>query len=218
MSSGIISMVILLSWIVANCLDSNVRPADPNDAVSPGAYLLFYRRRSEMPLGGNTTQLTADYITKTAAEAEAAEAEEDSNTTSPKADEPAQSESSSPSPPMPTLKPLTTSGSSLLKSQNSAAMASSTSLPGSWSGGWSNRLSGAQNVSVGFPFGSNNIRPTADSPPPDSESITPGDGADADVESGNDEENEAELVPLGQSEEAMDEVISIQAPDDQQAA
>jgi len=169
-----------------------------------------------MPLGGNTTQLTADYITKIAAEA--AEAEDESNTTSPKADEPARSESSSPSPPMPTLKPLTASGSSLLKSQNSAAMASSTSLPGSWSGGWSNRLSSAQNVSVGFAFGGNNIRPTADSPPPDSESITPGDGADADVESGNDEENEAELVPLGQSEEAMDEVISIHAPDDQQAA
>lgn len=32
--------------------DSRVRPADPNDSIAGSAYLLFYRRRGSIPLGG----------------------------------------------------------------------------------------------------------------------------------------------------------------------
>jgi len=106
-----------------------------------------------------------------------------------------------------------------LKAVNSIA-ANSTSSPAdptSWGGGWSNRA--AQLPSLTFPFGVNPLRTSAESPKlEDSENATPGDSADADVESTNDEDNEVEIVPLG-TETGMDdvEVISIEATGDQQA-
>jgi hypothetical protein len=97
-------------------------------------------------------------------------------------------------------------------------MTSSTSLPGaaSWGGGWSNRAASVQNPTLGFGFGGNAVRPSGDSQQADGlANVTPDDSADADVESTEDED--VEVIPLG-TEAGMDEVevISIEAPGDQQ--
>jgi hypothetical protein len=178
-------------------IDSSVRPARPEDAVTSAAYLLFYRRRSERPLGGNTSKLIAEYAAKNTSD------DSDSTTTSPKNDH-----SGSPSP-----APLFNSA---IRSTLSAGFINPTNLetlyapltkrdPALWSGGWSNRASG-----VTYSLDENPIKPTvtteSSSPGMESQNITP-DGADADVESTNDGDDEIEVVehvPMDVSENSDD--------------
>jgi ubiquitin carboxyl-terminal hydrolase 4/11 len=213
-------------FYLINFSDSSVRSAQATDAVSSAAYLLFYRRRSEEPLGGDTAPLTAEFIAKKEAEAAEenadADAEEESNTTSPKPDGPERSESSSPSPRVMNLKPFVPprkTDVSVLDSVYAPLKAgkqnSINSTP--WSGGWSNRAAGAQPPSLAFPFGLGPLRSSEKSLQlEESENVTPGDGDEADVESTNDDDNDVEVIPLG-TETSMDdvEVISIEASGEQ---
>jgi hypothetical protein len=192
---------LLLS--LTDMIDSSVRPAKAQDSVTTAAYLLFYRRRSETPLGGNTSRLISEYV--------APANESDSTTTSPKADSPTRSSSSTPPPPLTVIgKPyspgfldLQTIDYSPLKLREP----SSGGLAG-WHGGWSNRNSAAvtSSTNLGFQFGANSIRPGAESSSPGLESSnnTP-DAADADVESGN-EDNDIEIVPLDDDLDKQDDV------------
>jgi hypothetical protein len=140
-----------------NDVDSSVRTARAEDSVTSAAYLLFYKRRSEHPLGGNTSTLIAEFL---ANRPPSPRDSEDSATTSPKN---AADRSSSPSPPIPTLiptvKPSLLHQASYTSPVNLADLYAplkdrtnaTTSRLGqtSWGGGWSNRASG----SVGFTYG-----------------------------------------------------------------
>jgi hypothetical protein len=114
-----------------------VRSANPEDCVTSAAYLLFYRRRSETPLGGNTSKLITEFL----AEQEKAVAED------PPEDEPSSSITSSPKingeddsssgseslvpfgPPFGPANFINTNYSTLSQAVNAC----------SWGGGWSRR-------------------------------------------------------------------------------
>lgn len=147
--------------LLTGVVDSSVRPSRAEDSVTPAAYLLFYKRRSEYPLGGNTSYLVEEYL---ANRPPSPRDSEDSTTTSPKntADR-----SSSPSPPIPIIGPVVKP--SLLRQpsytgtpdladlyaplrEKTAAAAGNPSRLGqtNWGGGWSNR---AGSGNVGFSYG-----------------------------------------------------------------
>ena len=140
------------------CVDSSVRPAKAEDAVTAAAYLLFYRRRSESPLGGNTSKLIADAV------ALKSEESSDSTTPSPKVDD--RSATSSPVPPFTNPKTL----NAFIDPRSIETMysplrnlASTTAL--SWKG-WTNR------ANTGFNFGTSTMMQT-ESPSVESQNITP---------------------------------------------
>ena len=186
--------------------DSSVRPAKAQDSVTMAAYLLFYRRRSETPLGGNTSKLISEYVATVPSANES-----DSSTTSPKGDAPTRSSSSTPPPLLSVINkpyspgfldsPIIDYSPLKLREPSSGGLAG-------WHGGWSNRNSAAVNSStkLGFQFGANSVRPDAESSSPglESRNNTP-DAADADVESGN-EDNEIEIVPLDNDMDKPDDV------------
>lgn len=215
---------------MTDVVDSSVRPAKAGDAVTTAAYLLFYRRRSETPLGGNTSKLITEYVAKVPQTAN----ESDSTTTSPKGDVQSRSSSSTPPPLLnivsksyspgfldTTIPTIDYSPLNTLKLRDPPGGSGGGT---GWHGGWSNRNSAAGNSSsnLGFQFGANSIRPGAESssPGPDSQNNTP-DAADADVESG-DEENDIEVVPIEVDMDKQDEVQLIKLDpmdgDDQQHA
>lgn len=128
--------------------DSIVRPANPEDCVTAAAYLLFYTRRSDSPLGGNTSRLIAEYLAQVeeeqnkAAEEEGEDGEDErssSTTTSPKLD--GEEESSSSSSPFPggTSKAFKTS----LLTPSKYTTIDHQMTPTTWGGGWSNRTNRA---------------------------------------------------------------------------
>ena len=91
----------------------------------------------------------------------------------------------------------------------------------SWNGGWSNRAGSASSTpSVGFGFGSNsnNASGSSSSPGLDSESITPDDAGDADVESVNDDTDKFEEVLPMDSSESNEEPEVINLEDEDQGA
>lgn len=161
--------------------------------------------------------------------------ESDSSTTSPKADIQSRSASSTPPPLLSvinksyspgfldtTLPTIDYSPLNTLKLRDPSSGNSGGGVTG-WHGGWSNRNSAAgASSNLGFQFGANSIRPGAESssPGPESQNNTP-DAADADVESG-DEENEIEVVPIEVDMDKPDDVQVIQLDpmdgDDQQHA
>ena len=193
-------------------VDSSVRPSKAEDSVTSAAYLLFYRRRSEHPLGGNTSIL----ITETLAHRPPSPRDsEDSATTSPKnvADR-----SSSPSPPLPipTVKPSLLNQPSIpnsadlndiyapLRERNATSAATSTSRigPTIWGGGWSNR---AASTHVGFTYGARSNLLTS-----------PTGNEVKDIEDEEDEGIEiVEKVPLDLTENADDvQVFNIDSQDE----
>ena len=127
--------------------DSSVRPVNPEDCVTAAAYLLFYKRRSDSPLGGNTSRLIAEYLTqveeeqnKAIEEGEEGEDEQSSSTTaSPKLD--GEDESSSSSSPFPSVMSKGFKTSLLTSSKYTTIDHQMT--PTTWGGGWSNRLNRA---------------------------------------------------------------------------
>ena len=157
-------------------VDSSVRPARGEDTVTAAAYLLFYRRRSESPLGGNTSKLIADAL------AQKSEESSDSTTPSPKNDD--RSATSSPIPSLTTVSPLNI----LMDQRNIGSiygplrnLSSTTAIP--WKSGVSNRIG----ASTGFKFGTTTIMQT-ESPTIESQNITPEEQLE--VELTNDEEIE----------------------------
>jgi hypothetical protein len=120
-----------------------VRPANPEDSVTPAAYLLFYKRRSDSPLGGNTAKVVAEYLAQE--EEERKKSEE-----TPRAGEEDQSSSSTASPKSDAEDPTSSSSFALTngmsKPYKPKLLGSPTystiqqqGLAASWSGGWSNR-------------------------------------------------------------------------------
>jgi hypothetical protein len=215
--------MVLLRWYVlfakvANLIDSSVRHAKPEQAITAAAYLLFYRRRSEMPLGGDTSKLIEEYANMPTPD------DSDSSSTSPKMDDPAQSGSSSPRTEevLPSKKPPYLPG--FLERDSIAEMYAplkSYQSASSWHGGWSNRAgSSASTPSVGFEFGSNSNHASGGSSSPglDSENITPDDAGDADVESVDDTDKFEEVLPMDMSESVEEpEVINLEDIDLQAA-
>ncbi|BFZ59661.1 hypothetical protein YB2330_000675 [Saitoella coloradoensis] len=61
--------------------DSHVSPVDEDRIVTPAAYLLFYRRRSSEPLGGQTHSMTVKYLEEHRAALDAAPAVYDEHNT-----------------------------------------------------------------------------------------------------------------------------------------
>ena len=193
-----------------------MRPAKAEDSVTAAAYLLFYRRRSEQPLGGHLSNLVAKYSAK-----KIISEDSDSTTTSPKND---RSESSSP---IPSLVPNTSS--TAMKSVNTSSKffdgnietiysplklreQATQMVPASWwAGGWSNRNT---SFALGFQYGGGASQRTSgessSSPGVESQNITP-DDADADIEDANEEDEieELEHVPID-SVEPLDDVQVIQ--------
>lgn len=202
--------------------DSSVRPGNPEDAVRPAAYLLFYRRRSAMSLGGNTSKLIEQYQARSIKDKD----ETDSSSTSPKNDAPTRSASSSPPPLVKSSSPVNTSilnlYSPLVRNESSSPSLPSPSTL-TWRGGRSNRAAGDSRLStsLGFTYGN---QPSAEESSPSFESVdvTPD---DADIESGADDEEievvELEHVPVNITE-GMDDVQVIQLDsadnDDRQGA
>ena len=216
MGNGIITMVCIIVKSPANLIDSSVRPAKPEQAITAAAYLLFYRRRSEMPLGGDTSKLIEEYANMPTPE------DSDSSSTSPKMDDPVQSGSSSPRTEevLPLKKTPFLPG--FLERDSIAEMyAPLKSYQSSWHGGWSNRAgSSASTPSIGFGFGSNSNHASGGSSSPglDSENITPDDAGDADVESVDDTEKFEEVLPMDMSESVEEpEVINLEDIDLQAA-
>ena len=177
--------------------DSSVRPTRPEESVTSAAYLLFYRRRSESPLGGNTSKLVAEYASKNPPD------DSDSTTTSPKNDH------SGSSSPVPALVPIVRSSlnSGILSTSNLESLYAPLTKqgPAQWSGGWSN-----QTLSAMYSLDENPIKSTvtteSSSSGVESQNIT-SDGADADVESTNDGDDEIEVVehiPMDVSENSDD--------------
>lgn len=216
--------MVLLRWYDstiewANLIDSSVRPANPEQSITSAAYLLFYKRRSETPLGGDTSKLIAEH----AASIPTPEESDDSSSTGPKIDEAAQSGSSSP-PTEEVLPPKNAFRTGFLEHDSIADMyAPLKSFPSasSWQGGWSNRAASTSSTpSIGFGFGSNSNQASGGSSSPglDSENITPDDAGDADVESVNDDtEKFEEVLPMDESE-GMEEPEVINFEDEDQRA
>jgi hypothetical protein len=188
--------------------DSSVRPGNPEDAVRPAAYLLFYRRRTEMSLGGDTAKLIEQYQARPIKDKE----ETDSTSTSPNNDAPTRSASSSPPPLVKSIGPVNVLSlySPLIRNESSSPPLPSPSTL-TWRGGWSNRAvsDSRRPTSLGFTYGN---QPSAEDSSPSFESVdvTPN---DADVESGNDDEEievvELEHVPVNMTD-SMDDVQVIQ--------
>ena len=168
--------------IILMSVDSSVRPARADDTVTAAAYLLFYRRRSESPLGGNTSKLIAD------AHASKSEESSDSTIPSPKIDD--RSSTSSPVPPLTNVKPFNSfidprSIESIYSPLRT--LASTTALP--WKGERGTR------VNTGFNFGTSTMIQT-ESPSVESQNITP---EEEEVGLTNDEE--IEVVGMEDMEE-----------------
>jgi ubiquitin carboxyl-terminal hydrolase 4/11/15 len=210
---------------LANKIDSSVRSTKPEQAITAAAYLLFYRRRSETPLGGDTSKLIAEHAARIPTVEDS-----DSSSSGPKIDSP---KLDSPQLDSPKLDDATRSASSSspteeftlskkgpfsgfleqedfgdiyapLKSFRSASL---------WQGGWSNRTASISSTPlIGFGFGANSNRASGGSSSPvlDSENITPDDAGDADIESANDDAEEIEEVLPMDLAESADEVEIIE--------
>ena len=184
------------------CVDSNVRPARAEDTVTAAAYLLFYRRRSESPLGGNTSKLIADAL------ALKSEESSDSTTPSPKVDD--RSATPSPVPLLTNINPLNTFiDSRSIESIYSPLrnLASTTTL---WKGGWSSR------ANTGFNFGTSTMMQT-ESPSVQSQNITSEDHEEVDLT--NDEEIEVVgMEDMAENDEADVQLIRLDPMDGDQTA
>ena len=210
-----IQLLYLVGTLANERADSSVRPTKAEDAVTSAAYLLFYRRRSETPLGGNTSKLIEECVAN-AAKAPSPE-ESDSTTASPKAEIAAITRSASSSPPAKlTLKPFALDPqaiadiySPLTKKRDSAIGATS------WGGGWSNRASSSlvnPSSSLSFPFGMSGYNQTTDESSSgefDSRNRTPSE-ANAGTPHNDDEIEVVEHIPVDLSEDPDDvQVIKI---------
>lgn len=168
-----------------------MRPTKAEQAVTSAAYLLFYKRRTESALGGNTSKLVAELLAKQQSE------ESDTTTPSPKPEND-RSESSSP---IPTVKPFISGGTIDPRNIESiyAPLLNREAPISSWGGGWSNRV-GAASMGTGFHFGTGIIQDSA--PVVDSQNST-----QDDVDTNDD--GEIEVVGMDGVEDSQDEEVQI---------
>lgn len=172
-----------------------MRPTKAEQSITSAAYLLFYKRRSESPLGGNTSKLISEFLAKQQSE------ESDSTTPSPKSD----LDRSDTSSPIPVVKPLSSSTSfmdpgrtidtmySLLRNTNASA----------WPGGYSN-LAATAAANTGFSFGMAGMSGSTGGTTPAVESQNGGSTTQDDVD-------DAEIEVVG-----MDDVVENGADDEVQ--
>lgn len=192
-----------------------MRPAKPEQAITSAAYLLFYRRRSEAPLGGETSKLIAEHAARNPTPEDSDSSSISLKIDSPRLDDTARSASSS----SPTEESALAKKSSFLEPDLGDIYAPLKSYSStSWNGGWSNRAASTSSTpSVGFGFGSNSNRASGGSTSPvqDSENITPDDAGDADIESANDDVEEVEEVLPMDLTESVEQVESITLDEEQ---